>query len=176
MLVLRCTKKLLGRLGPPVADPPASTTVLGDWYAKPFGVGHQRYVLLVSEKSRMAVLMHGRDVAGIARRFPDAMAGQLALLRIPADAVAREVEACGEVVIASTANRSVLGTMTDFVLSATLGLRERQMEGVEADLERESMRLSHTLVGPLRYSLPAEVARKLFGLEPLPYTWFKNWY
>jgi hypothetical protein len=49
MLVLRCTQKLLKRIGPPVVDPPASTTALGDWYAQPLAVGRQRYVLLVSE-------------------------------------------------------------------------------------------------------------------------------
>ena len=35
MLVLRCTQKLLRRAGPPVADPPESTTASGDWYAQP---------------------------------------------------------------------------------------------------------------------------------------------
>ena len=32
MIVLRCTQKLLKRIGPPLADPPASTTALGDWF------------------------------------------------------------------------------------------------------------------------------------------------
>jgi len=51
VLVLRCTQKLLKRIGPPIADPPASTTALGDWYAQPLAIGHQRHVLLVSERS-----------------------------------------------------------------------------------------------------------------------------
>ena len=32
MLVMRCTGKLLKKMGAPIADPPPSTTVLGDWY------------------------------------------------------------------------------------------------------------------------------------------------
>ena len=33
MFTVRGTKKFLDRVGRPIADPPSSTTVLGDWYA-----------------------------------------------------------------------------------------------------------------------------------------------
>ncbi len=59
VLVIRATQKLLPKLGVPVAGPPPSTTVLGDWYAKPFGVAQRRFVLLISEHSRLAVVMPG---------------------------------------------------------------------------------------------------------------------
>jgi hypothetical protein len=66
MLVLRCTQKLLKRIGEPVADPPQSTTILGDWFAEPLAIGHQRMVLLASEHSRLPILMPARDVRHIA--------------------------------------------------------------------------------------------------------------
>lgn len=59
MVILRLTRKLLARVGPPTPDPPASTTVLGDWFGHLVFVGHQRYVILVSERSRLAVLLPG---------------------------------------------------------------------------------------------------------------------
>ena len=61
MLVLRCTQKLLKRIGQPVADPPQSTTALGDWFAQPLSVGHQRFVLFASEHSRLPILMPAKD-------------------------------------------------------------------------------------------------------------------
>ena len=88
MLVIRCTRKLLDRAGPPVADPPPSTTLLGDWYAKPFGIAQRRYVVLVSAATRIAVLMPGRDLRNLTSNFPGALAVQLRLLGIPAEAEA----------------------------------------------------------------------------------------
>ena len=40
MVVIRCTKRLLRRIGPLVSDADRSTTRLGDWYANLIDVGH----------------------------------------------------------------------------------------------------------------------------------------
>lgn len=162
MVVIRCTQKLLARLGAPAADPPASTTLLGDWYAKPFAVAQRRFVILASERSRIAVLMPGRDLATLPRRFPDALAVQLARLGIPSPAADREVAACSDVTLATTASRSLLGTLNDFAYMAQARLRHDP----EVDLEDEALSLSHTPMAPLGYAFPADVARSLFGLEP----------
>ena len=114
MLVLRCTQKILKRIGSPVADPPESTTALGDWYAQPLAVGQQHYVLLVSEHSRLPVLMPGRDVKHLAVHFPAALSRVLAGLGVPEEVIARELAEGGEIVIAKTASRSLLGTLTTF--------------------------------------------------------------
>ena len=47
VLILRCTAKLLGRVGPPQEPTVPSTTILGDWYAAPLGIARRRYVLLI---------------------------------------------------------------------------------------------------------------------------------
>jgi hypothetical protein len=62
VVILRLTRKLLNRVGPPTAVTKPSTTVLGDWFAQPVFVGRKRYVPLVSEHSRLSVLMPGRDL------------------------------------------------------------------------------------------------------------------
>ena len=101
MVALRCTKKLLARVGPPQEVTEPTTTVLGDWYACPLNVGHQRFVLLISEHSRLPVLTAGRDLKHIADNFPDALAAMLWGLGVDAVAIRREVEATREAVIAT---------------------------------------------------------------------------
>ena len=162
MLVIRATQKLLTHLGSPVTDPPPSTTVLGDWYAKPFDVAKTRFVLLVSEKSRMAVLMLGVDVAAVPLRFPDVLASQLTRLGVPQDAVDREIAACREVITAVTANKSLLGTLNDYAAMAKHRFRDLS----DVDLEAESLSLSDTPLSPLGYRFASDVALELFGIEP----------
>jgi hypothetical protein len=159
--VLRATRKLLGRLGPVVSDPPPSSTVLGDWYAKPFGIGPKRFVLLVSEKSRLAVLMPGRDVANLPRNFPQAMAVQLARIGVPQALIDHELRACADTVVATTASKSLLGTLNDFALLTKARDRHRD----DFDLADEALSLSHTPVSVLGFEFPADVARRLFGLD-----------
>lgn len=161
MLVIRATRKLLDRLGPPSADPPVSTTVLGDWYAKPFGVAQKRFILLISEKSRLAVLMPGRDAAHFPHRFPEALACQLERLGVPPELIAREIAECSEVVVAPTASKSLLGTLNDYAAMA----KHRLAQQDEVDLEAEAYSLSHTPLSPLEYRYASDEAFRLFGME-----------
>jgi len=158
MLVLRCTQKLLKRIGQPDADPPQSTTALGDWFAEPLSVGHQRYVLLASERSRLPILMPARDVKHLARNFPGALADMLNRLGVPEAAVEREVDAAREVLIAATNNRSVLGTLNDYsnMLQWTMPNRPN------AHLMDTAVWLAHTPVRPID-GFPDDVTRRLLG-------------
>lgn len=161
MLVLRCTQKLLKRIGPPVADPPESTTALGDWYARPLAIGHQRYVLLISERSRLPVLMPGRDVKHLAAHFPAALSRVLAGLGVPEEVISRELAEAGEIVIAKTASHSLLGTLNDFSHMLRWQLRDEP----DPDLTIEAVRLSDTPVGPLGPGWPDEFTFRLLGCE-----------
>ena len=162
MLVIRATQKLLTHLGPPVIDPPPSTTVLGDWYAKPFDVAKRHLVLLVSEKSRMAVLMPGEDVAAVPLSFPDVLASQLERLGVPQDAIDREIAAAREIIIAGTANKSLLDTLNDYVAMTKHRFRDLS----DVDLDAESLSLSDTPPSPLGHRFASDVALELFGIEP----------
>jgi hypothetical protein len=161
MLVLRCTQKLLKRVGPPIADPPESTGALGDWYAQPLAVGRQRFVLLASERSRLPVLMPGRDVKNLAANFPKALERVLLSLGVPVVSLLRELEAASDVVIAKTNSRSVLGTLNDF----SFMLKWQWSDKPAPDLTEESLRLSRTPVGPLGPGWPDEVTLRLLGCD-----------
>jgi len=157
VIVLRCTRKLLDRVGPPVADPPASTSRLGDWYAKPFSVAQRRYLLVISGPSRLPVLLPGRDAAGLAHRFAGALGDVLVLLGIPVDVVEREALASREVVIAATDSRSVLGSLNDFALLAQHRLRAEP----EIDLAKLAVKLAGTPIIAGGFGFPYDVARRL---------------
>jgi hypothetical protein len=158
MVALRCTKKLLARVGPPQEVSEPSTSVLGDWYACPLAIGHQRFVLLISEHSRLPVLMAGRDLKHLADNFPDALAAVLWGLGLPAAVIQREVEATRQAVIATTDSRSHLGTLNDF----SFMLRWQLQDEPGIDLVSEALQLSATPVRPLgRGGFPDKVTRQL---------------
>ena len=160
MVAIRCTKKLLARVASPQEVSEPATTTLGDWYASPLNIGHQRLVLLISEHSRLPVLMAGRDLKRLARNFPDALAAVLWGLGIDAVAIQREVEASREALIATTNSRSHLGTLNDFSLMLRWQLPDRP----DLDLVQAALELSHTPVGPLRpLSFPDKVTRLLLA-------------
>jgi hypothetical protein len=161
MVIIRCTRKLLQRIGPPSPDSPPSTTLLGDWYAGPVAIGHQRLLLLISARSRLPVILPGRDVKHLAQNFPEALARVLLGLGIPATAVDREVEATREALIATTNSRSLLGTLNDFSF-----LLKWELQGAPAvDLVEAALRLSGTPVAPLGPGFPDQVTRQLLREE-----------
>ena len=160
MVAIRCTKKLLARVGAPQEVTEPTTTVLGDWYAEPVNIGHQRLVLFISEHSRLPVLMAGRDLKHLAANFPDALAAVLWGLGIDAAAIRREGEATREAMIAKSNSRSHLGTLNDFSFMLKWQLPDRG----DLDLVQAALELSHTPVGPLRpLSFPDKVTRQLLA-------------
>ena len=160
MVVLRCTRKLLRYVGTPQTVSEPSTTILGDWFAQSVSIGHQRFVLLISKRSRLPVLMSGRDLKNLIRNFPDALAQVLDALDVPSAAVTSEVEASREAVISVTNNRSLLGTLNDFSFLLAYELRQKP----DTSLLDAALWLSRTPVGPLGSRMPDQVTRDLLGL------------
>jgi len=157
VLALRCTAKLLARIGSPQEPEAPSTTILGDWYAAPLNIGHSRYVLLISERSRLPVLMAGRDLKHLTDNFPDALAAVLWGLGISAAVIQREVEASRKAVFAKTNSRSHLGTLNDF----SYLLRGHMGNAPGLDLVDLALWLSNAPVAPLGMSSPDRVTRDL---------------
>ncbi len=159
MLVLRCTAKLLGRIGPPRDPVVPSSTVLGDWYAAPINIGARRYVLAISERSRLPVLMAARDVKHLPDRFADALAAVLWGLGFSAGAIQGEVDQSRAVQLAKTNSRSHLGTLNDFA-----DLLRWQLDGQHnPDLVGAAVELAHTPVAAStpRAFLPDRLTRQL---------------
>jgi hypothetical protein len=161
MVILRLTRKLLSRVGLPTPVTTPSTTILGDWFGNLVFVSHQRYVLLVSERSRLPVIMPGRDLKNLARNFPAALSEVLQALGVPGAVMEAEVQASAEAVVAVTNSRSHLGTLNDFSQMLSYHLWGEP----DADLVEVALWLGRTPVGPLGYDRPDRLTRRLLGLD-----------
>lgn len=165
MLIVRCTAKLLGRLRAlPEPSSAPSTTRLGDWYATILPMRPSHLVLLVSEVSRLTVVLPARELPTLARRIPDAIARVLQDLGVDPGTIDEEREAMTDVSFDRTASRSVLGTMNEFVLHLGL-MRDAHPAMTEHAM---SMKLGRVLVTTPShdYQHPAEFTAKFLQSPP----------
>lgn len=114
MTVLRATRKVLRSLPRTASEGDVSTTALGDWYVNRIVVHRQPFLLYVSSRSLLALLLPARDVRHLAGRFPQRIADRLRRLGGDLLWVAAEEAAMQPVLVGRTQDRSVLGTMVDF--------------------------------------------------------------
>lgn len=161
MYTLRCTKKLLDRVGLPIeSSPPAPTTVLGDWYATAL-FWRPQVALLLNERTLLPVLMPLAPAATLVSRIPDEVAPILDRHRVNQSIIDRELSAMSEVSVAKTANRSILGTMNEFAFLAEV-YRVRMESG---DLRGLSMRLAETPCSAIKHSSPARLIAEILPLR-----------
>ncbi len=159
MFVLRCTQKLLKRVGAPNAGDAVSATRLGDWFANLVVVDRRPYVLLVSERSRLPVVVPARRVKQLGEHLPSILEEVLKTLGLPASAIRREVEEMRDNVVAPTNSRSVLGTLNEFAFM----LQDRLREEPDADLVAVAAWLSETPITALGDFFPDLQTRALLS-------------
>ena len=163
MFHLHCTKKLLDRIKPDIVTAGHSDTNLGSWYAtilfwKP------QVALLVSECTLLPVLMPLAPAATLARRFPAQLALVLKEHGVSSEFIAQEVWRMDKVQYAKTANRSVVGILSEFVRQAEFWLATYAYEkGADDDLLAISAKLGETPCSPL-YKGPVSPDKALHEL------------
>ena len=114
MFAFRCTKILISKLKLPVtSDPPTPTTLLGDWYGHVLNIEHQRLMLFISDRSLLPIIMPLRERHNLLDNFKIRLAMVLFYLDIDSDMVSAELDRMDNLVVAPTANRSVLGSLND---------------------------------------------------------------
>ncbi|MGE5047713.1 MAG: DUF6933 domain-containing protein [Deltaproteobacteria bacterium] len=159
MVVLRCTQRLLRRLNQkPAEQAPASSTVLGDWYANIIWMHRRPLVLAVSARSLLPVLFPARDPASLGARFSASLGAVLAALGIPADQIDGEQRHMAKVALARTISRQILGTMNDF--GRMLDVAPGQ------SLLNAALDLAKAPCGPIGMESPDRVTVDLFGRGP----------
>lgn len=141
MVALRCTRKLLARLGSTAEAPALAATViesspgdtprLGDWYANLMLVARRPLVLCVAERSLFAVILPLKEARTFVARWRSAVEARLLALGIPADLVAGELAAMAAVAIGPTSYAA--GERAGERASATTGARE---DGASAPARR----------------------------------------
>lgn len=173
MFTLRCTRKLLDRLNAVGDSEPASSdTVLGDWYANLVYVGRSQFVVAVSERTLLPVVVPAKDGGSLVRRISEALAPMLAAIGIPTDAITAERDAMQHWVIGKTASRSIVGSLNDLVYQLQIGLTHFP----DRTLLAHSLWLANTPMGaiglesPDRATIAAFAASRALrsGLSPGP--------
>lgn len=139
MVILRLTQKLRALLPATGVSSLDSDTALGDWYVNRIVVDRQPLLLLVSSASLLPMLLPARDVRNLPGRLAGLVEARLRRCGIEARAIEAEMQAMQPMAICPTADRSVLGIMTDFAKSVPYHLepgqwREGSLAGVEERL------------------------------------------
>lgn len=146
MLIVRATKKLLRLAGPPTArdDDDRGTTFLGPWYATVL-FWRPRVVLLVNEVTLLPVLLPLAPAATLTSRISEEISAALTAHQAPATFIDQERLHMQTVELGATANRSVVGVMTEFVRLAEI----HHHDDPTVDLVELAVRLAATPCGPL---------------------------
>ncbi|MFZ0044432.1 MAG: hypothetical protein WAL16_01250 [Streptosporangiaceae bacterium] len=158
VLIVRATKKLLDRAGPPDLGDEESTTLTGQWYATAV-FSHPQVALFVNEPTLLPVLLPLAPAATLLARFPQQAAAVLAARGTPQAVIDSELRQMRDCRLATTANRSVVGVMNEFTF-----LAGAYRDGASApDLLAVAVRLAATPCGPL-YGKHISPDRELAGL------------
>ncbi|MFD0206379.1 MULTISPECIES: DUF6933 domain-containing protein [Saccharothrix] len=145
MLIVRATKKLLRLVGPSTApDDDRGTTLLGPWYATVL-FWRPRVVLLVNEATLLPVLLPLAPAATLTGRLAEQIGTVLTALDAPSAIVDQERRHMQTAQLGVTANRSVVGVMTDFARLAEI----RHDDDPIVDLVALAVRLAATPCSPL---------------------------
>ena len=165
MVVLRCTRKLLERLGP-AASPKGGTSTnrLRDWYGNTLRLGRRQALIFISLRSRLPVLLPIGDSRRLSVAFPDAVAAALTRQGIPSAAIAEELANLEVLAFDRTDSRSHLGTINDFSFGAQVS--EERTPG--RSLDEIGAWLAETPIIAIGGTCPAEMTRAAFGVPPRP--------
>jgi hypothetical protein len=158
VLTIRCTRKLLKRLGAEaIIDPPSPTNRLGNWYAKLGFFRRVPLIICISERSLLPVIVEARDASSFSPRFRDAARSVLQGIGAGPDMVGREVREMGSVAIGMTANRRVLGSLNDLASLARFEIEDNP----SIDFVTLAVKLAETPCSPLKYESPRTVSLAL---------------
>ena len=161
MVTVRCTQKLARKLGLTKLMPtPAPTTALGDWYATILHTRPKHLVLLVSDTSRLAVLLPASPLSTLVPRFRTVLREVLQEMGVSAEAITREEKEMEALGFGPTQNRSVLGTMNEYVYQYQVSCDVAEDGGLYS-LALISHRLNEIICSPLQWRRPREVAQEL---------------
>ncbi len=162
MFTIRCTAKLLKRIGRKPGSPILAvepTTALGDWHANILFFDRAQAILFTNDNSRLAVVAPARDARNLGKHLSVALAELLEHLGIPPEWIQAEVSEMAELSVGPTRSRSLLATMNDYAFQ--IEGRFHQWGGFFP--LQMSLDLSGCPSGPLGYRLPYEVTEALLG-------------
>jgi hypothetical protein len=159
VFTLRCTRKLLRRLGAkPSSEVVEPSTALGDWYANLLHLRPQQLVLAMNERSLLCVLVPAAPIGSLGERLRAEVSGLLTDIGVPSGPVAAERAAMEPMAIGATASREVLGCMNDAVFQLT------HRRGAGVSLRDLRLQLAQNIYSLTDYQEPRGRVLELFGV------------
>ena len=149
MATLRCTAKLLRRLGASDSEALPSGR-LGDWYANVVATRPRHLVLCTNERTLLCVVVPLAPHAKLTERFITAACARLNQIPVASSLRAAEMEALTDVRLGRATNRSVLGSMREFGYAVQAWLERRTAD----DLDALGLWLCDTPCSPLQTHWP----------------------
>ena len=134
-------------------------SVLGHWHANLVRIGRWPLVVCVNDRTLLLVLVPGRDFGSMLTQFRARYVACLERLAIPAALIEAEMSATQNIQVDRTDNRSVLGSMNDFV---NLIRWRVYSESTLPDADTLEDDLADTPMSALKYALPSEATRTAF--------------
>jgi hypothetical protein len=170
VLIVRATKKLRDRIGPPdLGNEERSTTALGEWYATRFA-WRPDVLFLVNESTLLPVLLPLAPTATALSRAADRIAATMARHGASDALVAAELDQMRTRRIGTTANRSVVGIMTEFSFPA-----DTHRARTQPDLDELAAQLATTPCSPLYRSHTTLYASRIeAGRRSVKIIWSAN--
>jgi hypothetical protein len=168
MQILHCTKKLLNELEASPSEsmaPDHSSGFLGPWHANLIRIERRKCLLLTNDRTLYSVLIPGvkkNDLDNFRELFVLHLKMNLEKEGFgPAD-VYKALEEYGEIAIAPTTSRSVLGSMNDLADQADFLVR--RAGGLEkGDILAINMMLNRIPMGAIKYYYAIDKVYELFG-------------
>jgi len=162
MITICCTAKLIKRLSFPVGTSiQEPTTALGNWYANILFFYRRRFLLFVSDRSRLAVVTPTRDIDSLSNHLRFYLAILLDYLDTEPEWIEAEINQMTMSYYAPTNNRSILATMNDYKFQISSVL-ERKIDPSEAEI---AFNLSQIPLGSLQFKFASEVSLDLLRKE-----------
>ena len=160
MQVLRCTLKLLNELGVAPEEVDGSAGALGQWHANLLRFARRKCVLFTNDLTLYSVFVPGLrkpEFQRIVDVFGQAVFRSLRLDGLSQNQIEAVLDEIGEIHIAKTNNRSVLGSMND--LAYQLEWMISSYGGVEMssidDINHQLNRIPMSAIEPHIYSIDA---------------------
>lgn len=167
MLTLRCTAKMLKKFsskGDP--KPLASSNALGDWFGNLFKIGRKEYFLFTNSRSLISIVTSAHSQIPLSEFVPH-LYELLVGYGVTEKRVDTELKTMSPITLVKTNDRSVLGSMNDFI-------RHLRFKGEEvgSEFDPTSPDIHHALwelpMGALDYNCPVDVALNILeGRDPL---------
>ena len=145
MVIVRGTKKLLDRVGPPGPElSEGSTTSLGEWFATML-FWKPQVALFLNKLTLLPVVVPFAPGATLLNRFPAEVAGVFAALGLDREFIERELAEMQQHRLTKTNDRSILGVMNGLTQLAD---QYHAFNGISDPLQL-SLFLAGTPCGPL---------------------------